>query len=285
MSLVQLHGFPFGLPQSSLYQDARLFPDDLMAALVRVEETEDEHRAHVGHHAVERPPARDAPVTLPERLLALRVQSEMVEASAPEHRLRARWLNAGYLTRVQDCVRSHLDKGVAATIFFQVHRDSCPKDALVEGDEAIHVGGDERQVVDVVEQWRRRLPLLYLLEFGHLLFTHLFAPSDPASSWASRPKRVSISGRRSSCRIIPWRSPGSASAFRVRSARRAFWNSCMTIRYSLMPYNFDLPCLCSIVCSSTSIRTDALCVRPRRIPLHADLRSSLMYFTPNQAVA
>src|SRR5215212_5931755 len=137
----------------------------------------------------------------------------MVEASAPEHRLGARRLEAGNLKGMQDRVRSHLDKGVAEIFFFQIHRGSCPEDALVEGDEAIHVGGDKRQVVDVVEQWRLRLPLLYLLEFGYLLFAHFVAPSDPASSWASRPKRVSISGLRSPCRIIPWRSPGSASAF------------------------------------------------------------------------
>jgi hypothetical protein len=60
--LGQLDRTPLGLPQSSLERDARLPPDHLVAALIRVEETEDEHRAHVGHHAVERPFGRDAAV-------------------------------------------------------------------------------------------------------------------------------------------------------------------------------------------------------------------------------
>jgi hypothetical protein len=58
----QLDRAPLGLPQSGLDRDARLPPDHLVAALVRVEEAEDQHRAHVGHYAVERALGRDAAV-------------------------------------------------------------------------------------------------------------------------------------------------------------------------------------------------------------------------------
>jgi hypothetical protein len=58
----QLDRAPLGLPQSGLDRDARLPPDHLVAALIRVEETEDQHRAHVGHYAVERALGRDAAV-------------------------------------------------------------------------------------------------------------------------------------------------------------------------------------------------------------------------------
>src|SRR3712207_939261 len=73
-TLEYFDGGPLGLPQPGLDGDARLFPDHLMAALVRVEETEEQHRAHIGYHAVARALGDYASAQLTKRLLARGVE-------------------------------------------------------------------------------------------------------------------------------------------------------------------------------------------------------------------
>jgi hypothetical protein len=75
------------------------------------------------------PSAPSATTYLAERLLARRVQREVVQAAALEHR-----------------------EGMPEALFFQVDRHPCPEDALVEADQPVQVGRDELQVMDVVEQ-------------------------------------------------------------------------------------------------------------------------------------
>src|SRR4051794_1395662 len=91
-ALKYFDGGPLGLPQPGLDGDARLFPDHLMAALVRVEETEEQHRAHIGYYAVARALGEYASAQLTERLLARRVEREMVEPPTLEKRLLTRRL-------------------------------------------------------------------------------------------------------------------------------------------------------------------------------------------------
>src|SRR5918998_6280406 len=96
-SLAQLDRSPLGAPQPGLDRDSRLFPDHLMAALVRVEETEEQHRAHIGYHAVARALGDYASAQLTERLLARGVEREMVEPTTLEKRLLTRRLDAWHL--------------------------------------------------------------------------------------------------------------------------------------------------------------------------------------------
>jgi hypothetical protein len=81
----------------------------------------------------------------------------MVEPTTLEKRLLTRRLDAGHLERVQHRVRTHLDEGVANAFLLHIERHPCLEDALVKGDQPVHVGGDERQVMDVVEQLQLRL--------------------------------------------------------------------------------------------------------------------------------
>src|SRR5215218_1066498 len=69
----QCDRFPLGLPQSGLGRNARLPPGHLVASLVRIEETEEQHRSHVGNHAVELALRREAMMKLHECLFARRV--------------------------------------------------------------------------------------------------------------------------------------------------------------------------------------------------------------------
>src|SRR5215217_7683123 len=76
----------------------------------------------------------------------------MVEPAAVEQRLFARGLDTGHLERMKQRIRSHLDEDVAKALFLQVERHPRLEDALVEGDQAVHVGSDECYVMDAVEQ-------------------------------------------------------------------------------------------------------------------------------------
>ena len=76
----------------------------------------------------------------------------MIEAPAGEHRPLARNLDSGHLKRVQDGVRTDLDEGMSQTLLLEVDGHARPEDAVVEADQPVHVGGDERQVMNVVEQ-------------------------------------------------------------------------------------------------------------------------------------
>ena len=76
----------------------------------------------------------------------------MVEASALEHRLGARRLNARNLKGMKDSVRPNFDEGVAQALLLEIDRHARVEDPLVEADQPVHVRGDKRQVMDVVEQ-------------------------------------------------------------------------------------------------------------------------------------
>ena len=52
---------------------------------------------------------------------------------------------------MQQRVRPHLDEDVAKAFFLQVERHPRLEDALVEGDEAAHVGSDECYVMDTIK--------------------------------------------------------------------------------------------------------------------------------------
>ena len=49
-------------------------------------------------------------------------------------------------------MRTHLDEGVAESFFLQIDRRPSAEDPLVEGNQSIHVGCEECQVMDVSEQ-------------------------------------------------------------------------------------------------------------------------------------
>ena len=83
----------------------------------------------------------------------------MVETAALEHRLVAGRGHSGNLKRMQDSVWTNCYERVAKAILLEVECCPCFEDALVEFDQAIHVCGDERQVMDVVQQpgdWSRQ---------------------------------------------------------------------------------------------------------------------------------
>ena len=130
-----------------------------MLAPVGVGEAEVQQRAHVRHRPVACPFGYHPPKDLPERLFAGGVEREVVQPAAPEHRPGARRLDAGHLEGVQHRVRSHLDEGVPQVLLLQVDRHPRPEDAFVEGDQPVHVGRDERQVVNAVQQPQLRLLL------------------------------------------------------------------------------------------------------------------------------
>ena len=95
---------------------------------------------------------------IPVRRLACGIEREVVEAPALEHRLLAWRLNPRDLTWMKDSVRPHFDEGVAQTLLLERDRQARSEDPLVETDQSVHVGGDKRQVVDVVEQLHDDLP-------------------------------------------------------------------------------------------------------------------------------
>src|SRR5215203_4683454 len=76
----------------------------------------------------------------------------MVEAPTVEHRLFPRGLDSGDLERMQQRIRTHLDEDVAKALFLQVERHPRLEEALVEGDQAVHIGSNECYVMDAVEQ-------------------------------------------------------------------------------------------------------------------------------------
>ena len=80
------------------------------------------------------------------------------KAPALEHRLLAWRLNPRDLKWMKDSVRPHFDEGVAQTLLLEIDRHARSEDPLVETDQSVHVGGDKRQVVDVVEQLHDDLP-------------------------------------------------------------------------------------------------------------------------------
>lgn len=75
----------------------------------------------------------------------------MVEAPALEHGLVARRFNSRDLKWVQDSVRTHFE-GVAQPLLLEIDRDVRSEDTFVETYQSVHVGGDKRQVMYVVEQ-------------------------------------------------------------------------------------------------------------------------------------
>ena len=53
---------------------------------------------------------------------------------------------------MQDSVRTHFDEGVAQPLLLEIDRDARTEDTFVETYQSVHVGGDKRQVMYVVEQ-------------------------------------------------------------------------------------------------------------------------------------
>ena len=80
------------------------------------------------------------------------LSAKVVEASALEHRLGAGRLNSRDLKGVKNGVRTHFDEGVAQPLLLKIDRDARSEDTFVETYQSIHVGGDKRQVMYVVEQ-------------------------------------------------------------------------------------------------------------------------------------
>jgi len=75
----------------------------------------------------------------------------MVQSASLKHWRRGRWSDARNLKGVKDRMRSHLDEGVSKTIFRQIKSDPRLKNTSVKSNEAIHVRGDEGQVIDIIE--------------------------------------------------------------------------------------------------------------------------------------
>lgn len=50
-----------------------------------------------------------------------------------------------------------LDQNVTEPLFLEIERDGRREDAIIERDQPVHVGGDERKVVEVVEELHSRL--------------------------------------------------------------------------------------------------------------------------------
>ena len=59
---------------------------------------------------------------------------------------------------MKDSVRADFNEGVAQALFLEIDRYARVEDPLVEADQPVHVRGDKRQVVDVVEQLHVRPP-------------------------------------------------------------------------------------------------------------------------------
>src|SRR5262249_62046674 len=96
-----------------------------------------------------RPLGDESAAYLKERFRAGGVQREVVEPPTLEDLLTARYQARRNLERVQDGVRADLDEGVAPTVVLSVERDAGVDGALVEGDQPIEVGREERHVVEV----------------------------------------------------------------------------------------------------------------------------------------
>ena len=194
----------------------RLAVVDLVLAPVGVGEAEVQQRAHVRHRPVARPFGYHPPKDLPERLFAGGVEREVVQPAAPEHRPGARRLDARHLEGVQHRARANLDEGVAEALFFQVDRHPRFEDALVEGDQPVHVGGDERRVVDAVWQSQPSLLLLFLTgSEGQLVFgTCSMRPPNAVFRLIHPGARKGLSpnfGRRGFSEVSdPRRRPGSS---------------------------------------------------------------------------
>ena len=93
-----------------------------------------------------------APPYFEEGWFACGLERKVVEASALEHRLGARRLDARNLKGMKDSMRPNLDERVAQALLLEIDRHARIEDALVEADQPVHVRGDECQVMDVVEK-------------------------------------------------------------------------------------------------------------------------------------
>jgi hypothetical protein len=151
--LIQLDFRPLGALEPLRDSDTRLDPNYLVAASVGVSETKKEERAHVCNASIAYALGNEAPPYFPERFLACGIGRKVVEAPALEHGLVARRFNSRDLKRVQDSVRTHFDEGVAQPLLLlEIDRDARSEDTFAETDQSVHVGGDKRQVMYVVEQ-------------------------------------------------------------------------------------------------------------------------------------
>lgn len=150
--LIQLDFRPLGALEPLRDRDTRLDPNYLVAASVGVSEAKKEERAHVCNGSIAYALGNEAPPYFPERLLACGIERKVVEAPALEHGLVARRFNSRDLKWVQDSVRTHFDEGVAQPLLLEIDRDVRSEDTFVETYQSVHVGGDKRQVMYVVEQ-------------------------------------------------------------------------------------------------------------------------------------
>ncbi len=109
--------------------------------------------------------SHQAAANLEESLLTRRVEREVVEAPAREDRLPRRRVDPIHLERMENRVGTDLDEDVTSPwrIFLgSVEGHARVKDALVEGDQPVHVAGQEGHVVQAVEQRHR----LFLARFA-----------------------------------------------------------------------------------------------------------------------
>jgi hypothetical protein len=68
-------------------------------------------------------------------------------------------INSSDLKWVQDSVWTHFDEGVAQPLLLEIDRHARSEDTFVEADQSVHVCGDKRQVMYVVEQLHAYLRL------------------------------------------------------------------------------------------------------------------------------
>lgn len=98
--------------------------------------------------------------TRPGPFFARRVEGEVVQAPARKDRLPRGRVDPIDLEGMEHGVRTNLDEGVTAAWWILL----CPieghprvEDALVEGDQPVHVAGQKGHMVQVVEQRHRLL--------------------------------------------------------------------------------------------------------------------------------